>query len=53
MIFKIDNTLDDNTIHSYKVVVKFLLLSFGLIQIVLNNFSLDVFFTVFIISRLI
>ena len=49
MIFKIDNTLDDNTIHSYKVVVKFLLLSFGLIQIVLNNFSLDVFFTVFII----
>ena len=49
MIFKINNTLEDSSISTYKILIKFILLSFALVQIVISNFNLYVIFTVFLI----
>ena len=49
MIFKINNTLEDSSISTYKIFIKFILLSIGFFQIIINNFNLQVIFTVFLI----
>ena len=49
MIFKINNTLEDSSISTYKILIKFILLSFALVQIVISNFNLYVIFTVSLI----
>ena len=49
MIFKINNTLEDSSISAYKIFIKFILLSIGFFQIIINNFNLQVIFTVFLI----